>query len=71
MKTLPFLQNLPKRLRRLRRWRQPAPPPIPTKAENDRDELHTVPVWLGAQLTPFPMLLKRGKRRVTLYDEWD
>lgn len=71
MKTLPFLQNLPKRLRRLRRWRQPVPPPKPTNVENVYDEIHAVPVWLGTQLTPFPIVMKRGKRRVTLYDDWD
>jgi hypothetical protein len=30
-----------------------------------------VPVWLGTQLTPFPIVLKSGKRRLTLYDDWD
>lgn len=54
----------------LARWfRRPRRAPVP------RPEVYHVPVWIGTQLTPFPVFLK-GKpsnRRSPrdFYDEWE
>lgn len=63
----PFLL-FPKFLSRLRRWPRVArnqPGPV-------QDETQVVPVWIGSQLSGYPLVVrKRTRTTAQFYDEWE
>lgn len=66
MKSLPFLKFvLPRWRRRPRQVRGPAAP-APLAA----DEQRVVPVWVGSQLSAYPLVVRKRSRSAThFYDE--
>lgn len=65
MKPFQLFQKFLPRLRRRSRGarNQPGPPP---------DETQVVPVWVGSQLTAYPLVVRKRTRTVAqFYDEWE
>jgi hypothetical protein len=70
MKLLPLLRFVPKPLTRFRFFPPPQPPPLPgagRPAEN-YESVRYVPVWIGTQLMPFPIVTR--ERRTAEREEW-